>query len=113
MIANYSETGVVNSADDYFYNEKGEYMWEGRLLPLVHSKCLAKTERDMEMGISPILVANTFAPERELTAYIEAAEKYNYRVFSIVVENRHENENIHNVPEEALEKQKRRFKINL
>ena len=105
--------GVVNSADNFFINEEGEYFWEGRLLPKVHAQCLEKTELDMQKGISPIFVANTFAPERELVPYFDLGEKYNYKVFSIVVENRHGNENIHDVPESSLEKQKNRFKIKL
>jgi len=105
--------GTVNSADNYFYNAKGEYNWKANLLPMVHEKCLKQTAIDMSKGISPIFVANTFAPERELKPYIEEAAKYNYRVFTIIVENRHGSENVHDVPESSLEKQKRRFNIKL
>jgi len=111
-LADYSD-GSVNSADNYFYNADGEYNWEARLLPMVHAKCLKQTELDMAKGISPIFVANTFAPERELRPYIEAGEKYNYRIFTIIVENRHGSENVHDVPDSSLEKQKRRFNIKL
>ena len=108
-----SSGGTVNSADNWFVNDKGEYKWEGRLLPWVHQKCLDKTEEDMIMGVSHIFVANTFAPERELRPYFEIAEKHNYKVFSIVVENRHGNENVHDVPEASLTKQRNRFKVQL
>ncbi len=45
--------------------------------------------------------------------YKKMAEKYNYRLFSIIVENRHNNTNIHNVSEEMIKKQRKRFIINL
>lgn len=111
-LAVYSD-GTVNSADNYFYNANGEYNWEARLLPMVHAKCLEQTAKDMALGISPIFVANTFASERDFRPYIEESAKYNYRVFTIIVENRHGSENIHDVPNSSLEKQKRRFNIKL
>ena len=45
--------------------------------------------------------------------YYELAEKYGYAVFSLIVENRHGGKNVHNVPEETLEKMRNRFEIKL
>ena len=45
--------------------------------------------------------------------YYELAEKYGYRVYSIVVENRHGVKNVHNVPDEAIDKMRKRFEIKL
>jgi hypothetical protein len=45
--------------------------------------------------------------------YFKMAERYNYRVHCIVVENRHGNENIHGVPENKLQQMKDRFEIKL
>jgi hypothetical protein len=41
------------------------------------------------------------------------AELNEYRVFSIIVENRHGGVNEHNVPEEVLTKMRERFEIKL
>jgi hypothetical protein len=41
------------------------------------------------------------------------ADRYDYKVFSIVVENRHGGVNEHNVPEEVLTKMRERFEVNL
>ena len=41
------------------------------------------------------------------------AKEYNYRYFSVIVENRHEGKNTHGVPEETLEKRKKKFSIKL
>jgi predicted kinase len=60
-----------------------------------------------------IAVSNTFTQEWEMEHYMELAKKYGYTVFTLVVENRHGGKNIHNVPEEIIEKMKQRFEIKL
>lgn len=45
--------------------------------------------------------------------YFDLAKTYGYKVFSIVVENRHGGINDHNVPEEKVEEMKNRFQIKL
>jgi hypothetical protein len=45
--------------------------------------------------------------------YYDLAEKYGYRVYSLIVENRHGGVNEHGVPQETLEKMKNRFEIKL
>jgi hypothetical protein len=41
------------------------------------------------------------------------AERFGYRVYSVIVENRHGGVNEHGVPEEKLEQMKTRFEIHL
>jgi hypothetical protein len=48
-----------------------------------------------------------------MQAYYDLAEKYEYRVFSIVIENRHGNKNLHGVPDDTLKRMKDRFQILL
>ena len=103
----------VLSADQYFEHADGTYNWVGEELHKAHAWCLDQTEFWMREGEEKIFVANTFAPERELVPYYDLAKRYNYRVFSIVVENRHLGQNIHNVPESSIEKQRNKFKIKL
>ncbi|HPI81970.1 MAG TPA: hypothetical protein PK122_01945 [Candidatus Paceibacterota bacterium] len=67
----------------------------------------------MKAGIETVIVANTSTTEDEIRPYIMIAKNYGYRVFSIVVENRHGGVNEHNVPESSLEKMKNRFSIKL
>jgi hypothetical protein len=45
--------------------------------------------------------------------YFKLAEKYGYKVFSLIVENRHGGVNQHGVPKEKLEQMKDRFSIKL
>jgi hypothetical protein len=68
---------------------------------------------DMIKEIPKIVVSNTFTQEWEMQPYFELAKKYGYKVFSIIVENRHEGINEHGVPEEKIEQMKNRFEIKL
>ena len=45
--------------------------------------------------------------------YFDLASTYGYRVVSLIVENRHGSKNVHNVPEETLEKMRNRFEVKL
>jgi hypothetical protein len=45
--------------------------------------------------------------------YFGLAESYGYRVYSLIVENRHGGVNEHGVPADKLEQMKNRFNIKL
>ena len=103
------------SADDWMM-KGGKYEFNKRKLPIVHKICLDQTEKKMQGrhgGWQDIFVHNTFTTNAELKPYYELAEKYGYEVFSIVVENRHKGESIHDVPKESLKAQKKRFQLKL
>jgi hypothetical protein len=48
-----------------------------------------------------------------MDTYFGLAKQYGYKVFTIIVENRHDGENIHNVPEEKIKQMANRFEIQL
>ena len=104
---------AYHSADDYFMNPvTGDYEFEASHLPKAHALGSKRTEDTMAEG-QPVAVANTFTREWEMKGYYELAERYNYTIFSIIVENRHEGVNEHGVPEAALEAMKERFEVVL
>jgi len=103
----------VLSADDFFLNEDGEYIFDPTRLKEAHNDCQVKCSDRMRSEVARIVVANTFTQEWEMEKYFEMAERYNYRVHSIIVENRHGAENIHGVPEDKVKQMKTRFDINL
>jgi predicted kinase len=103
----------VLSADDFFINEDGSYVFDATKLKEAHNDCLLRCANKMKNQIFRIVVANTFTQEWEMDKYFEIAERYNYRVHSIIVENRHNGENIHGVPSDKLEQMKNRFNIKL
>ncbi len=105
--------GSPISSDDYFINDKGEYVFDGSKLRDAHEQSRGKCERGMINGGSPIIVANTFTQEWEMTPYFDLAKKYNYRVHTVIVENRHGGVNVHGVPEDKLKQMKDRFEVKL
>jgi predicted kinase len=103
----------VLSADNFFIDEKGVYNFDPTKLKEAHNMCQQKCAERMRLEFSKIVVANTFTQEWEMDPYFEMADRYGYRVHSVIVENRHGNKNIHNVPDDKLEQMKNRFQISL
>jgi predicted kinase len=97
---------------DMYFMQDGEYKFDATKLSDAHQWCRDKTEAWMQKGYN-VVVSNTFTMEWEMMVYYELAERYGYRVHSIVMENRHENQSIHSVPSEAIQKMKNRFEIKL
>lgn len=107
------EIPSILSADNFFIDDKGNYNFDPTKLKEAHNDCLLKCVERMKNEFSRIVVANTFTQEWEMEKYYEIAERYNYRVHSVIVENRHEGENIHGVPDDKVQVMKERFEIKL
>jgi hypothetical protein len=45
--------------------------------------------------------------------YVEMAKEYGFKVFTLIVENRHGGVNQHEVPEDKIELMKNRFEVKL
>jgi predicted kinase len=103
----------VLSADDFFVNDKGEYVFDANKLKEAHNYCTFRCSERMRQQKSRIVVANTFTQEWEMEEYFKMAERYNYRIHTVIVENRHNSQNVHGVPEDKLQKMKERFEIKL
>lgn len=104
---------TVFSADDYFYDENGEYRFCAEKLAQAHALCRGRTEEALALKVSPVGVANTFTTDEEIGEYERLASQYGYRFHSLVVENRHGNESKHGVPEKSRDEMKIRFKLKL
>lgn len=108
-----SNSPDVLSADNFFMDDKGNYNFDSTKLKQAHNECQLKCAERMKLEISRIVVANTFTEKWEMESYYEMAERYKYRVHTVIVENRHESKNVHGVPDEKLEQMKNRFEIKL
>ncbi len=110
---------LVCEADKYFYDKEGNYNFDGSKLKDAHEFCRNTVETYMKDSLvndqfyRKIVVSNTFTQEWEMQTYFELAEKYGYRVYSLVVENRHGGVNQHGVPAEAVTRMRDRFEIKL
>ena len=107
-------------ADMYFINESGEYLFNGADIKKAHQWCQSQVELTMiqnhitdDLDSSDIIVSNTFTQEWEMEPYYKLAETYGYRVFSLIVENRHGGENIHGAPADKIQIMKDRFEVKL
>ena len=114
------EDFLVCEADKYFIDkETGEYNFDFTKIKEAHKFCQDTVESYMKDSLvndqfyREIAVSNTFTQECEMRPYFDLAKNYEYKVFSIVVENRHGGTNQHEVPEEVLTKMRERFEITL
>jgi predicted kinase len=100
-------------ADMYFVDGDGNYKFQPSKIKEAHKWCQEEVDFLMIYEHSSVVVSNTFTQEWEMKPYYDLAEKYGYRVYSLIVENRHGGINEHNVPEEKLVQMKNRFEIKL
>lgn len=106
------DTKAICTADDYHVRD-GKYVWKGENIGKAHDWCQRKCRRFMKKRADRIVIANTSTTARELQPYYDLARQHGYTVYSVIVENRHNGENIHDVPEATLEKMKARFDVQL
>lgn len=111
-LASALEIRAVCSADD-FVTRKGIYNWKPETVSASHDWCQRKCRRFMKKQVNKIIIANTMTSERELIPYYDLARQFGYTVFSVVVENRHDGTNSHDVPEATLEKMRNRLIENI
>jgi predicted kinase len=110
---------LVCEADKYFTDADGNYNFDVTKIKDAHKWCQDRVETYMKDSMvndqfyREIAVSNTFTQEWEMKPYFELAKEYGYKVFTVVVENRHGGKNIHGVPEDKLEAMKNRFEIKL
>jgi predicted kinase len=104
--------GMHMEADKYFMHS-GKYEFDASKLRDAHNWCQNAVRVGMETQGQKIVVSNTFTQEWEMDPYYKLAEQYGYRVYSLVVENRHMGVNQHGVPTDKLEQMKNRFEIKL
>ena len=110
--------GGIHIEADQFFMMNGKYNFDITKIKLAHKYCQNQTEAWMktdgvQVNNDKIVVSNTFTQEWEMEPYFKLAEKYGYKTFSLIVENRHGGVNEHGVPEDKLEIMKNRFEVKL
>ena len=116
--------GGTHLEADMYFMEDGGYQFDITRLKDAHQWCQDSVEEAMtwdenpeieflSAGVSKIVVSNTFTQEWEMQPYFDLAEKYGYKTYSLIVENRHGGVNEHGVPEDKLGLMKKRFEVKL
>lgn len=104
---------VVCCADDYFTDKDGNYNWYPEGLGKAHGYCWNKFVDARDFGQKDIIIANVNAKPSDWKKYVENAEYYGFIVTFILLENRHGGKDVHNVPEETLQRQEKTIRENL
>ena len=112
-IAPMFENAVLVSTDDFFLDEYGDYVFDANSLVINHQKCQLAVDMMMQDEEKLIVVHNTFTVDWEMDAYFDLAKKHGYAVHTIIVENRHGSRNVHDVPQDAIKAQVKRFSVSL
>ena len=104
--------------DKYFVDENGEYKFDGSKLKEAHQWCQDSVANAMVLNHTTgenetIVISNTFTQEWEMEPYMDMAKNWGYKIFTIIVENRHGGVNQHGVPYEKLQQMNDRFEIKL
>lgn len=115
LAATLLESGVVDyvaETDQYWIQSDGVYKFDPALLGVAHADCQRRVAASLSIGNS-VAVANTLTTEAEVALYESIAKMYDAEFVSIVVENRHGGNNVHNVQRSTLERMRTRFSIKL
>lgn len=105
--------GVHYEADMYFMDENSEYKFDASKLKDAHNWCRHKVMDAMKDGEPIVVVSNTFTQEWEMEAYKILGEELGYKIFTVIVENRHGGKNTHGVPDQKIDEMRARFEFRL
>lgn len=125
IAADDNSTKVI--ATDDMMTIGGIYRFDAGKLPEYHAATVQKVELwmaeyDWKIGdtdyswpdiINRIIVCNTFTQDWEMKPYFELAKEYDWRIHTIIVENRHGSDSLHMVPADIILQQKDRFEVIL
>ena len=113
FIAGEKGSDIICEADDYHYNDEGVYEFDPSNLKQAHQTCFNKFTSLINIQEPLIIVSNTSTTIEEFFKYNKLALEHGYRVVVTTVENYRDGKSIHDVPDEALDRMRQRFQINL
>jgi len=93
---------VLCEADQYFINNRGDYIFNPKYLKLAHEYCREKAFMMLQRGHS-VVVANTFSRKWEMVPYFRLGVPY--KVYKMTGEFK----SIHNIPYSSIKKIKERW----
>ena len=93
-------------ADDYFYDDYGNYVFNANELTQAHEHCQQRTRLYSEQD-ADVVVANTFTTLSEMKPYYLMAKELGAKLNVITCQGDFGSE--HDVPQETYDKMKKRF----
>lgn len=105
-----STNAVICEADNYFMEDVDDgtlvYNFKAHELNQAHAWCKKLCENVMKLQ-QDVIVSNTSAKEKFMRPYIDLAKEYGYNIQVITCQSTFKN--IHDVPDEVIEKYERGF----
>ena len=101
---------AIVSADFYFENDSGEYIFDASELGDAHAECMRYFVKHVIDRVQLIVVDNTNTRIEEIAPYYQVAKAYRYDVEIVCVESDVEKcimRNVHGVPADVIRKQAR------
>lgn len=96
----------VHEADQYFYNEAGEYKFDPASLHKAHYWCRKNAAQNLKDG-NIVIVSNTFTTRKELNEYIEVSQEKHAPMVLFALKNSFGS--IHWVPDDKLKQMAARW----
>ena len=103
----------VFSVDDYFTDENGHYEFRFQENHLAYKQCEEGVKAAMQRGVLKIILHNTFTMEWEMEPYFKLAAAHSYRTHVVTVENRHGSANVHDIPDDHVERMRAKYGVKL
>ena len=104
------------SADDYFINDGGDYIFDRTKLGSAHGYCKYEAAKLCRAGNDLVIIDNTNLTNKEISPYRQIAKEYGYDVVVRCIGSSDEESienyikrNAHGVPEEAIRRMAKRW----
>lgn len=97
---------------DMWFELYNNNIFDKMKLEEAHNWCKSEVIRYLKDSCD-VVVSNTSTTEKEVAVYQKIANEYNAEFVSIIVENRHGNSSVHNVPESTMQNMKNRFTVKI
>jgi predicted kinase len=110
------DNAIICSADDFFVDDNGSYIFDPKCLPQAHAWCMGKFRAALEFGCDLIIVDNTNIQKWHYQRYLDFAAKAGAEVEVVVVGDPKDwmsirNRNVHGVPANTLQHQSESFEV--
>lgn len=89
------------AADDWFYDEEGDYNFDPDQLSNAHEECFSRVLGAMMCGVENICVCNTFTQSWEAEPYFKICKSHGYT--AVIIECQNNFGNVHGCPDDKIE----------
>lgn len=105
-IKEFHPEALICCADTFFERPDGTYDFDPSLVHEAHRQCKERFANGVSQKVPAIIVANTNTTVKQFEYYETLAKAAGYKVFHLILENRHGNRDVHDVPAGTLWQQR-------